>query len=513
MPSSRPLAVALSLAILACAGPAAPATSDPGTPSEAEHEEAMPAAPTPPAHPDRIRVVDAEGSPVGAASVVILDPGYTLRAGTIEAPLVAGDDGWISLGVLAVDEPIALAWAPGHAAAHLELAPGADTLVLGPATPLVGRVEGSGRVEHVWLQAAEPEAPWPYFVRCDVDEEGRFRVEGLAAGRFTVTSVPIGSAPVLGADVEGRVQLLGTEPEHVEPVSYRFLDREIPADGGEHVLRAAFGDATIVGSVVDEEGHPVAGAVLRASDESERDVRASTDERGHFELPFAATPYVFVRAGHDAFGDQSTDREWNGWIWSGPIPDAPITLTLRRGVVLSGVVTRPEGAPFASADLLLVPAYVGSGPRTITTHTDAMGHFAFDRMVLGQFDLVPEGLAHWHPTEPGRYLRARAPSPADWVRAATEGRAVALALEGVELVPVSIEVGHRPVQVWTRWGEDLYAGSAPRIVGGRVRITMERGRAHELWVEPYAGSLEAPFDRAADWTGTPEGPLSITAVP
>lgn len=462
-------------------------------------------------------IVDPRGAPIAAASVVILDQGYSLAVGTPSAPLVSDAEGLVSFAT-EQSEPIALAWAPGHAAARLALDRShAGRLVLPDATVLRGRVQGAHPIEHVWLQARTSpetslEAPWPFFVRCDVDAAGRFRADGLAAGTFSVTSVPIGSAPVLAADVQGRVRLLGVEPGRVTPVAHRFLDREIVADGDEHVLRVVFGDAVIVGQVHDESGAPIGGAVVRAMDEEGHEARAIADASGRFELVVRPTPYVRVTAEHPDFGLQWTDYEWDGWSVGGPIPDHPIELVLRRGVELHGRVVLPDGSPFADRDLILVPAYVGSGPPTREAHSDARGELRFERMVLRSFELVPTSLRNWHPDDAGEYVRVSSPDPAAWSRAASTGQPLSLVLERFELVRVEIEVGAGSVQVWTRWGPELYRGSAPTVSRGRVEISMERGRPHELWVAPFreGESLTPPFARAPDWTGTPDGPLRLT---
>jgi hypothetical protein len=497
----------LSLSLLAACG--APEAGEAPAPAPVPPTAEAPTTP-------RILVRDPRGAPAPGASIAVIDQGYSLRAG----PLASGPDGAVGLDPIPdLEDPIVLAWAPGRAAARLELASldGEHAIVLPDPTPLVGFVpDARGRVEHVWLQAIDPEAPWPYFVRCEVDAAGSFRADGLAAGRYAVYSVPIGSAPVLSADAAGRTTFLAVEPGRVPPTGHRFFDRDIDADGREHPIRAAFGVATIAGRVVDDHGTPVAGASIRVLDEDGRTVRAMTDPGGGFEIDVEPAPHVHVMAEHPSFGEQATDHEWDGWRYGGPIPDQPIELVLRRGVVLSGRVLRPGGRPLARALLLLVPAYVGSGPRPRETHTDADGRFELPRMVLRHFELVPERLENWHPFEPGRYLRVARPAPEEWVAAAAEGRPVEIALEPFELVRATIAVGSAErVEVWMRWGEPTW-GSRPPVERGRVALTMERGRAHELWVSTFEedAPMEAPWDRRApDWTGTPDGPLELRLAP
>ncbi|MCA9606614.1 MAG: carboxypeptidase regulatory-like domain-containing protein [Myxococcales bacterium] len=161
---------------------------------------------------------------------------------------------------------------------------------LSAPTELRGQVLGRGSVEHVWLQAADDEAAWPYFVRCDVDDEGRFRVEGLAAGTYRVASVPIGGAPVLAADIEGRVRFLAGDPGPVPRVDHRFLDREIVADGRTHSLRVAVGPATIAGRVVDETGAPIEGARVELLAEDGHGASATSDVNGDYAVVVRPAP-------------------------------------------------------------------------------------------------------------------------------------------------------------------------------------------------------------------------------
>ena len=468
----------------------------------------------------RIVLVDERGAPLRDASAVIIDQGYSLRLGTAQSPLRPDADGVIALDAPIEGESIVLAWAPGRAATRLELASirGEHRVVLGEPTPLRARIAGTTaarRVEQVWLQSSDPEAPWPYFVRCDVDASGRFRADGLAAGSFTAWSVPIGGAPVLATDTEGRARFLAADPGSVPPVDHRFLDRAITADGREHTLRVAFGVATVRGRVVDEQGAPIAGASLRLLTESGREANAVTDAHGAFSVGIAPAPSVHVMATHRDFGEQWTDYEQNGWSYNDAIPEQPITLVLRRGVILQGKLRGADGRPFANRPLILVPAYVGSGPPTKETRTDVMGRFAFERMLLHHFELVPESLRHWNPTESGHYLRVAGADTEAWRREASAGRSIELSLEAFERVPVTVEVGTgvRQVELWARWGPDLFTGSRPRVSQGRVRLSLERGVAHELWVDPYREGqpMTAPWSRGepADWSGTPDGALQL----
>ncbi len=469
--------------------------------------------------------MDEAGAPVAGGRAVIVDQGYALTLGSADAPLTADASGRIALEEPIGDDRIVLAWAPGRAAARREIegAPqGVVRIALGAPSELRGRVsERESTMQHVWLQSDEAGAPWPYFVRCDVDGEGRFRANGVAAGTYHVTAVPMGMAPVLAADTAGAVRLLAAEPGQVGAASARFIDRTIAADGREHVLRVAYGAAVVRGSVVDESGAPVPDAAVRILGETGGEATARADARGQFAVDVQPSPNVHISARHEAFGLQWTDMGWERWMVGGPIPDAPVELVLRRGVVVAGRLLDEAGRPAGHRTLLLIPAYEGSGPRPLEARTDAQGRFAFERAVLDRFEIVPGGLDDWHPQEPGRYVRVAEPSTERWLAAARRGGSIDLELASYEIVPVTADVSairDQPiVEVWTRWGPELYRGTTANVVHGHVTVPMERGVPHELWIRSHASgqSLEAPWSHgvAPDWTGTPDGSTRVTIRP
>ena len=283
------------------------------------------------------------------------------------------------------------------------------------------------------------------------------------------------------------------------------------------------GQVAVSGHVRDETGHPVAGAEVRLRDLLDKwmPVSTTTDRNGAFSANVPATPRLWIIASHADFGLQWTQGvspdgpAWTGYQRSGPVPDAPVELILRRGVVLRGRVVDAAGRAFARQTLVLIPAYIGSGPATIEASTDSEGRFAFERAVVSQFELVPRSLTHWHPMKPGEYLRF-AQAAELWGKTARSGGAIELQIDRYALIAVTIDVTAlrtSNVQVWKRWGVDSSAGQALTADGtGRVEILMERGVPHELWVVPGTGrDMTAPWARGVRrlWAGTAAGPLAL----
>jgi len=437
------LSVICSVVLAACVGCGASAQPEPGTTSGTQEVSPAAAEPAPvaaaspsEAAPHFVLITDAAGAPLPAASAVIVSGAYELLQGTSAAPLRPDPRGRLALTLSRerLADALLLIWAPGHASLRFAIDPTGEHVEarLPDATPLRGRLVGARhRVDHIWLDTTDSEAAWPSFVRCDVDDDGRFSVLGLEAATYRVRSLAIGGAPVLSADREGRVQFLAVEPPR-EPVhEYRLLDREITADGEEHALRVAFGRVMVVGEVTDESGGPIAGARVEFSSESPGRLSTLTDDLGHFEAAVPPGPILRIAASHADYGQQWTDYEWHSWSQYDEMPSSPVHLMLRRGAVLRGRLVDQQGAPRANLRLLMIPAYVGSGPATLDVRTDAEGRFAFERAVLNHFELVPLSLDEWPPQasrRPGAHVRIVDERDA-WLARAAAGEPVELRLE------------------------------------------------------------------------------------
>lgn len=110
----------------------------------------------------------------------------------------------------------------------------------------------------------------------------------------------------------------------------------------------------IRGRVVDRDGAPIAGAIVRASatdlGRASRPVRgtdvAETDDAGAFELELAATSYR-LDAFHDRFGGVGATTT----VTVEPRAIAAAELTMHAGCVIAGRVVRADGQPIAGGAL------------------------------------------------------------------------------------------------------------------------------------------------------------------
>jgi hypothetical protein len=267
----------------------------------------------------------------------------------------------------------------------------------------------------------------------------------------------------------------------------------------------------VSGRVLDDDGRFVSDARVEVSndDRALADLRTSND--GRFQVKVPPAEWLLIRAFHPDFG-RDRDIDSTRWLYSGSIPDEPIELTLRRGIVLAGRILDPAGRPLAKTKLLLIPAYRGSGPSPVEARTDAKGRFSFPRLVLGDFEIVVGDLDTWHPeTRHGLrardFLRILDPKPADWKARAEAGREMDLRTEKIALRIVSVDVvdsdGHKvakqELEVWRRWGKDKYVASTFRTnARGRFRFPVESGKRYEIWIEDNQEPWVAPWTQGKD---------------
>ncbi|MBI1945894.1 MAG: carboxypeptidase regulatory-like domain-containing protein [Deltaproteobacteria bacterium] len=213
----------------------------------------------------------------------------------------------------------------------------------------------------------------------------------------TTGGVLAGAEIAIAQDVDGRNALAGVArvPAGVdghaslllEPGSYLVLVQApqheaarraitVRADEPRSASRIALAPAPRVrGVVVDEQGAPVAGALVSlgaAFDPKARVARARTEADGSFSLP--------VRTGQDvsvsARGDGKVARAAFG-VLASPFGLDGVTLVARAGRNVEGMVSKPDGAPWAFG---LVRYRVRELGLTGVEQADGAGRFVLDGM-------------------------------------------------------------------------------------------------------------------------------------
>ena len=335
-------------------------------------------------------------------------------------------------------------------------------LVLAPAPSFAGRVVDATARKPVARAVVDVQAgsrrSW---VRAGAD--GSFTLRPAPPGDFRVTAI----APRYAAAVRSvtRVEAGG------KPI--------------EILMRPA---ATVSGRVLDEQRRSVAGVRLRAWDPESRvftgpQPSAVTAEDGSFTLRrVAASETVKVAASHPDFEPLAL-----GDLGLRPGETrAGLALTLRRGAVISGVVTA-GGEPFAGVQVGVAPgrsAY-GAPPRTLTppqwswprATTGADGRFRIGGLAPGEYSLAA-GKAGWATeTRDAAIAEGRGPDPFAFAlepEAVVVGRVVGKKGGGVRNQQVSaqaVDAGARS------YG---YARSAP---DGSFRIEgLRKGTAYNLFL-------------------------------
>ena len=170
----------------------------------------------------------------------------------------------------------------------------------------------------------------------------------------------------------GRYVLLVQAPQHASLTRKITLRADEPASAARLALKPA---PRIRGVVVDEEGKPIADALVAlgaAFDPKARGARVRTDADGSFALP--------VGVGQDltlsARGGGRVARMAFG-VLASPFGLDGVRMVARAGRNVEGVVTRPDGAPWAFGQVRYRVRELGL---TGVEQADASGRFVLDGM-------------------------------------------------------------------------------------------------------------------------------------
>ena len=204
------------------------------------------------------------------------------------------------------------------------------------------------------------------------DLEGRFNLRPIA-----LDTVHFGS--------NGEVVLSISSPAHGDIVTKRMpnIEPEIENDLGQFMLRESM--CTLQGQLVDREGKPVEGAVVRVSgslqptlyDKQERMVflrhcpTATTDAEGRYQLAGFAPDTHFISI------HVNIDSPWTE-PRTLPVGTTTLDLTIRAGGSVRGMVINEEGDPIDGA-------IVAGGENY--THTLPDGTFWLDNVTAGVFSV------------------------------------------------------------------------------------------------------------------------------
>jgi hypothetical protein len=315
--------------------------------------------------PGRRRVVllvrDRKGSPVAAARAVAESEEHARPVGP------SGAEGELRILLSEADPRVRVA-APGHGFARLVVPegegphpvtlPGGNALTVRfeerngkpPAAPLWVRVEGEVPLFAWGEEGPDPLATVPgprpdMWGRGDDGEYarllvrgGRFRLDGLAPGRVVTIRA---TDPVTRAVVAKEEVTLGAA-EHREIT--------VPLEG---VLR------TLVGKVVDEDGAPVAGAIVLATVSERGGLRAKAGADGSFEIPGLRVDRVHLRV--ERYGHAPVERA------DLVLPDGERTIEI---VLPPGRTVRVEVVDAAGASV--EPAEVGATAEGLTEPFDGL---------------------------------------------------------------------------------------------------------------------------------------------
>lgn len=356
------------------------------------------------------RLASEESPRRWASYLVWLWPWHSARLGPWLAWLVAAGVvlAWLAVPVVA-SRP---APEPAPEAEHVAAAPSERTSATAPpqlrlpASALVPRPEAATVAGRVLDEGGQPiadalvcqaidvtertrsEDVEPRCVRCDA--LGRYHLDGVTAGLHRIGASAPGFLPADHPGAHGMGHLA------VAPAG-RHADIDI-------VLRR--GGGRVRGTVVDETGGVVSGALVRGQDFTRfgRGWSSVTtaDDDGRFEL-WVPTGGVALSA--TAEGYSTANGHANA-------PQDEIELRLMPEVVLAGRVVDPTGAPVVDIRVRANPERHNADEIFAFTTTDAEGRFELRRLGPGRYRPTAEGPTAFGQAEAFVTLAFGAPAPA-----------------------------------------------------------------------------------------------------
>ncbi len=241
-------------------------------------------------------------------------------------------------------------------------------------------------------EASPPQRPAQRWT-LDTDPEGPLRLEGQVLGPdgrgvgnalVAITTVP---PRTVTADDDGTFaidklvartyQLTASTPELVGgPVFYKLRE------GGDPVVIHMSAGAAVDVTVVDDQQKPLPGATVKLMDQSER--TAQTDAGGKVTISPIRPGWVAVSATAPGFatGGGVTTIGSAG-------AHATVTITMKKGVAVSGKVVDEKGTPIAKARVIAQgdPTW-GGGREPDAETTNDKGEFAFAALQAGTTRLL-----------------------------------------------------------------------------------------------------------------------------
>jgi RNA polymerase sigma-70 factor, ECF subfamily len=405
-----------------------------------------------------VEVRFADGSPAAHVGIAAAPPGHDADFTTVRA--ITDADGRATLPALPAG-PLRVSSDRGTNTLHV-LRGGESaqvTITLPAAIRVRGRVvDADGKPmpgAAIWVNDV-PRQPWEGRVVLHADDDGAFALRDLAP------------MTTFGAIVAGRVPspMLAVGPIEGAPVSLRV--------GGPA--------ATVTGTVVDEHGAAVTGAIVRVARHARSQFRlpggdryvelhpstpVSTDERGSFAAANLPTGRLEVSVRSPAHAATLVP------VWLDANTTRDLRIVLPAGAALAGVVRDPAGAPVPGASVL------AHGP---ARHQWA-GTFAGDdgAFVLAGLDpsrLVLEVEAEGFVTRELPVARGTRQLDVE-LQPMPRLRGRFVAADGSELDPADWELGIRPIAFT---GERLSPG--PVVVAADGLFSIEALPASDFFCRP-----------------------------
>jgi hypothetical protein len=229
------------------------------------------------------------------------------------------------------------------------------------ATPDDGRV----RLHPTFEPNARRGAPGDGTDWLSVGADGRFEIADLPAGRFTLEARAEGCGLLVARGLEVPAADLVTAQRGVDLGTFT-----LPPGAG------------LSGHVVDADGTPVAGAVLRPSPASPETPRPRSDETGAFSFGgYVPGERLSLVVQADGYAESVLDQV--------PVPQADLVVVLQPPATVVGTVVDSRGEPAAGERVHAFPIGLDARSRghgsSLSTSSDEAGRFEIAGLPAGRF--------------------------------------------------------------------------------------------------------------------------------
>jgi hypothetical protein len=248
-------------------------------------------------------------------------------------------------------------------------------------------------IEKSWQENRGAMPSTPRLVVADL--EGKFRVNGLAPGKYRVSCMPslalVGSPG--GIVAMANSSNYGSQREETQVTSGGESFVQLDASGKREVT----GPSAAVTGTVMINSRPATGMIITGWSQSGR-IHAEVDEAGRFDVGRLGVGWFDLQLKRAPNAQAGSVDAFDGQMWrqNGQIKeneDLQFDLILNTGSI-AGMITLADGSPASSVEVVASGSIspMPDKPKSrsqarVTTFTDEFGRFGFKKVVAGDYHI------------------------------------------------------------------------------------------------------------------------------